>query len=107
MTEGEVNETGASAAGHEPGQVRPSEDAVVKRLGDEVVLVQLKTNEIYTLNRTGARLWELLEAHHDLERAQEQMLEEFEVSEEQLRAEVRSIVDELVTKGLLDKDASS
>jgi hypothetical protein len=107
MTEGEANETGASAARQDPGQVRPSGDAVVKRLGDEVVLVQLQTNQIYTLNRTGARLWELLEQEHDLERAQEQLLSEFDVDEEQLRGEVRTIVDELVTKGLLERDASS
>ena len=30
-------------------------------VGDEVVLVHLRTNRIYTLNRTGARFWELLE----------------------------------------------
>jgi Coenzyme PQQ synthesis protein D (PqqD) len=106
MTDDAANETGASGAGQQPDQVRPSADAVVKRLGDEVVLVDLKTNEIYTLNRTGARLWELLEQEDDLERAQELMLEEFEISEQQLQGEVRAIVDELVTKGLLEQGAS-
>jgi hypothetical protein len=89
----------------ETGRFQPSRDAVAKRLEDEVVLVQLGTNQIYKLNRTGARLWELLEQSHDLESAREQMLLEFDVGEEPLRDEIRVLVNDLVEKGLLDRDA--
>jgi hypothetical protein len=87
--------------------LRPSADAVTKRVGDEVVLVHLRTNRIYTLNRTGARFWELLEDGHDPERAREQLLLEFDVGEEQLREEMRGLVDELVDRGLLDHGGST
>jgi hypothetical protein len=107
MGDDQVAESGGTDPQQESGQFRPSQNAVVKRLGDEVVLVQLQTNDIYTLNRTGARLWELLEQDHDLERAQGQLLAEFDVEEGQLRGEVRTIVDELMTKGLLERDAGS
>jgi len=33
-----------------------SPDTVATRVGDEVVLVDLKTDRIYTLNRTAARI---------------------------------------------------
>jgi Coenzyme PQQ synthesis protein D (PqqD) len=102
MAEGE-----AGAARGPEGRFRPTGDAVAKRVGDEVVLVQLQTNRIYTLNRTGARLWELLDDGHDLERARAQMLREFDVGEDQLRDEADALVDDLVTRGLLEPDASA
>lgn len=103
----EAGSTGRNEAREEGGRFRPSTDAVTKPLGGEVVLVQLRRNRIYTLNQTGARLWELLEQGHDLQRAREQMLLEFEVGEEQLREEIRALVDELVKAGLLERDAGS
>jgi hypothetical protein len=107
MAAGEAGGSGGNEARRGAGGFRPSGDAVTKRVGDEVVLVHLRTNRIYTLNRTGARFWELLEDGHDLEGAQERLLREFEVGEGQLRDEVRGLVDELVARGLLDRDAGS
>jgi hypothetical protein len=37
--------------------VQPNRDVVARRLKDEIVLVHLRTNRIYSLNRTGARFW--------------------------------------------------
>ncbi len=105
-----VDDAPRSDGGNEPqqetGRFRPSPDAIAKRLEDEVVLVHLGSNQIYKLNRTGARFWELLEQGHDLESAREQMLLEFDVGEEPLRDEIRVLVNDLVEKGLLDRDAN-
>ena len=87
-------------------RVRVSEDAVARRVGDQVVLVHLRTNRIYELNRTGARLWELLQGDADLEQARDQMLLEFDVTEDELRDNLEEVVDELVAMGLLERDAS-
>jgi hypothetical protein len=35
------------------------------RVGEEAVLVNLKTNRIYSLNHTRARFWELISVGHD------------------------------------------
>ena len=86
-------------------RIRVSEDAVARRVGDQVVLVQLQTNRIYELNPTGARLWELLQGGADLEQARERMLAEFDVSEDELRNNMNEIVDELVAMQLLERDA--
>jgi hypothetical protein len=103
----EAGGSGGNEARQDAGSYRPSADAVTKRVGGEVVLVHLRTNRIYTLNRTGARFWELLEDGHDLERAREQLLLEFDVGEGQLREEMRGLVNELVERGLLDHDAGT
>jgi len=76
-------------------------------MDDQYVLVHLRTNRIYELNRTGARLWELLETGHDLEQAQEQMLLEFDVDEQRIRNEVSTLMHDLVAQGLLEPHAES
>jgi hypothetical protein len=104
---GEARGSGGNEARREAGGFRPSADAVTKQVGDETVLVHLQTNRIYTLNRTGARFWELLEEGRDVEQAQEQMLHEFDVGPDQLRNEVDALMEELLQRRLLDRDADS
>ena len=74
---------------------------VARRLDDILVLVQLETNRIHELNRTGARFWELLQDEHELEKVERQMLEEFDVPEAALRGEIDKLVAELESEKLL------
>ena len=72
--------------------LRPSPDTVATRLGDEVVLVHLKTERMHVLNRTGARLWELLCAGRDWADIRDVILGEFEVTPGQLDAEIEELL---------------
>ena len=58
-------------------RIRPHADVVARRVGDETVLVQLGRNEIFSLNATGSRLWELVANGSTLGEAQERLLAEF------------------------------
>lgn len=80
---------------------KPHPDVVWRRVGDEAVLVNLKTNRIYSLNHTGARLWELIDAGHDREAAEAALLSEFDVEEGELRNEVAAVLEELAREGLI------
>jgi hypothetical protein len=82
-------------------RLEPSQDVVGQRLGDEVVLVSLETNRIFELNRTGARFWELLQSENDRSRIEAQLLEEFEVTEEELSAEVDRLIKSLNDEELI------
>jgi hypothetical protein len=86
------------------GRFHSDPDVVARRVQDEVVLVQLGRNEVYALNRTGARLWELLVDGCRPSEAVERMLGEFDVSEPELRAEVDSFLDLLLREGLLSSE---
>jgi hypothetical protein len=68
------------------------------------VLVNLRTNRIFELNRTGARLWELLEEAPSESQIVERLLAEFEVPQEQLEGEVRALLDSLLDEGLISSD---
>src|SRR4051812_21570806 len=83
------------------GRLRPHPDVVARRVQDEVLLVQMGRNHVYSLNRTGARLWELIEAGCSPREASERMLEEFDVPEAELRAEIDSFLVLLLEEELL------
>lgn len=79
----------------------PSPDVVSRRLGDEVVLVDLRTNRIFALSPTGARLWELLSEGRSRPEIEEQLLREYEVPRETVSAEIDSLVRTLEDERLV------
>lgn len=89
----------------DPG-LRPSEDVVFRRLENELVLVHLSTNRIYSLNTTGARFWELLEAGRGRSEIKDKLLREFDVTNEQLENEIETLLTALVSEGLVAVDPS-
>jgi hypothetical protein len=90
-----------------PTQFRPSPDVVSRRLGDEVVLAHLGTERILVLNSTAGRLWELLCAGTSREDLNRTMLDEFEVSESELAAELETLLTSLRTEQLIDPDGGA
>jgi hypothetical protein len=59
-SEGKAAENFSSNLVYKVANLRPHPDVVAQRLGEEVALVNLQTNRIFELNRTGACLWDLL-----------------------------------------------
>jgi hypothetical protein len=79
----------------------PDPDVVSRRLGDEVVLVDLRTNRIFALSPTGARFWELLSEGKSRPEIEEQLLREYEVARETVSAEIDSLVRALEDERLV------
>jgi hypothetical protein len=79
----------------------PSPDVVSRRVGDEVVLVHLKTNRIFALSPTGARFWELLSDGRARPAIEEQLLEEYDVARDEVSAEIDALVETLRGEGLI------
>jgi hypothetical protein len=100
--------TDARTQGGEQGeaaQLRPARDVAARRLGDKIVLVNLHTNLIFELNRTGARLWELLSDGLDRAEIERCMLQEFDVDRDTLRGEIDGLLSSLREAGLVTVDA--
>ena len=81
----------------------PSPDVASRRLGDEVVLVNLKTNRIFSLSPTGARFWELLSDGRTRPEIEAELLDEYDVSREEVSAEIDSLVRMLRTEDLVQE----
>ena len=59
------------------------------------------TDQIYVLNRTGARVWELLCAELDRAEIESRLAGEFDVAHADLAAEVGGLIVSLVERRLL------
>jgi len=80
---------------------RPSADTLYERIGDETVLIHMRTNQIYELNRTAARFWDLLCAGHDRAEIQQLVLQEFDVAEADIEREIEALLASLKEEGLI------
>jgi hypothetical protein len=76
-------------------------EALVATLSDGAVLLNLQTKRYFSLNETGTRIWELVQATADEESIVATMIREYEVGEATARAEVRRILDELIEAQLI------
>ena len=78
-----------------------SPDVVGRRLDDRFVVVNLRTNRIYELNRTAAALWELVERGAQGAQLEAGMLERFDVEPDELRRHIDGTMQELSDAGLV------
>ena len=85
------------------------EQVLVQQLGEETVLLNLETEEYYSLNPSGSSLWQLLAENalsnkvFEFEQVIQQLTALYHdaLSIEQLTQEMQALVDELVQEGLL------
>ena len=79
-----------------------SDQVMFRDLGGEMVLLNIETGKYYGLDEVGARMWALLEEQGSLEVAYQTMLDEYDVSEEQLQVDLINLVDKLISHQLLE-----
>jgi hypothetical protein len=72
-----------------------------QELTGEAVLLNLDNDRYYGLDDVGTRIWQLLAEHGDIETVMTKMLAEYEVDEATLRADLQTLVKELLEAGLL------
>lgn len=73
-----------------------------------MILVPIRKNvgdmeSIYTLNQTGARIWELIDGQRSLSEITQEMLAEFEIDQMQAEKDLLELVESLVAEGALLK----
>lgn len=80
---------------------RPADHVVAKLVGEELVLLDYEEEVYYGLDPVGARIWELLTAGRTLGEIIDTLLAEYDVTRDQLAADVERVVGELETSGLV------
>lgn len=76
-------------------------EALVATLSDGAVLLNLQTKRYFSLNETGARIWEQVQEGSEEASIVATMIREYEVDEVTARREVRRILDELMEAQLI------
>ena len=85
---------------------RKSEHVVFRKIHDEMLLVPIKDNVgdlgcIYSLNSTGAFIWECLNSTRRLGELKTMIVEEFEVGPEQAESDLCVFVSDLLEAGAI------
>ena len=84
--------------------LRPNAHVLCRQVKDGAVLIHLETNQIYDLNRTGYRIWQLLQEGSDPAAIQDRIRQEFEVDAAVAAHELRTLLDQLSSEGLIEED---
>jgi hypothetical protein len=82
-------------------RVAVAPDVMFRAVGEEAVLLQLKSETYLGLDPVGARMWTLLTESESIESAYEALLGEYEVDGQQLRRDLEDFVGKLVDNELL------
>jgi Coenzyme PQQ synthesis protein D (PqqD) len=77
-----------------------------QRLGDELVVVNLESDTIYTLNATAAMVWELLQNGSDIEDVRTRLLAEYDVEDKTIDRELGEAFAKLMNFGLIMPESS-
>ena len=78
--------------------IRP--EVVFRELGDEAVLLNLKTGTYFGLDPVGANIWRLIVQHGSLARVLKAMLEEYEVEPQTLERDLLELCGRLCVNDL-------
>jgi len=77
-------------------------DVLISVIEDEAVLLNLKSERYFGLNRTGTAMWTALTTAESVETAYESLLARFSVESKTLRRDLNDLVQQLIGHGLVD-----
>ena len=72
-----------------------------QEVSGEMVLLDLKSEEYLGLNEVGARIWQLLQDGKDLREVSDILIDEYDVSRDELDDDIHRLVEELRDAGLV------
>lgn len=86
---------------------KPSEDIVAREIEGELIIVPLVSgigdmeDELFTLNETGQAIWKKLDGKKSLSTIMDELLLEYDVTAEQLKADVLGLAQELLKRRII------
>ena len=83
-------------------RVAAIKDQVSCEIDREAVILHLKSGVYYGLNEVGARVWALLQEPRRIADLESVVANEFDVSTEQCGADVRALVEQFHSAGLIE-----
>ncbi len=85
-----------------------SPEQVSSKLGEEVVILNLRNGVYYGLDPIGTRIWELIQEPRSVRQVCEVLLEEYDVTFEQCAEDVLALMRDLQAQGLIEtRDAQA
>lgn len=82
-------------------RARTAPDVMIQEVGDESVLLDLKTERYLGLNEVGTRMWRVLLESDSIQAAYETLLAEYDVTPQLLEEDLRDLLDRLLANALI------
>ena len=76
-------------------------DVMIRNVGEESVILDLKTERYLGLNEVGTQMWSAIVGSTSIQSAYETLLAEYEVEPERLRENLQDLLRQLVEHGLV------
>lgn len=80
----------------------PKPDVLVRELDGEAVILNLGDESYYGLNESGNRMWQTLINAASIDAAAKQLLDEYEVEEQTLRADLAKFISSLLERKMVE-----
>ena len=87
--------------------ITPSPEVISQEVSGETVLLDLDSEHYFGLDEIGTRIWQLIKESGDLRIIYGTLLEEYEVEEERLRADLDALLGEITDLGLVTMRAAA
>ncbi len=78
-----------------------SSNVLAQEINSETVLLDLKSESYFGLDAVGTRIWQLLQEHSGLQEVLDILLEEYNVTSEQLTIDIEELLTKLKESGLI------
>lgn len=82
--------------------VRVSDEALFRDLGEDVVLLDLRSGVYFSLDAVGARIWHLIQEHRSLRAVLDSLVEEYDVTKARCAEDLLSLIALMRDGGLVE-----
>jgi len=83
-------------------RLRPRDEEIAAKVIDgEAIIINLANGIYYSMDKVGGLIWDLLQVGYDLEEIVVAVTERYDVSREQVQADVQELVEELLRENLV------
>ena len=81
-----------------------SKNVFAQEIDEETIILDSETQEYFSINEIGKVIWSLIEEKKNLEEIKAEMLDMYEVPEEQIGKDLLNFIQALEQKGLIKID---
>jgi hypothetical protein len=78
---------------------------ISQEVSGETVLLDLESENYFGLDEVGTRIWQLIKEKEDLQAIYNTLLDEYEVEESRLQADLEALLGEISKLGLVSLEA--
>jgi len=83
-------------------RIKLKEEVFFQELDGQAVILNVQTSTYFGLNEVGTRMWNLLSEHKHVGIVYNKLIEEYDVTAEQLAGDLQIFINDLQSKQLVD-----